>query len=688
MFPWRNFLRLLLPVASILVLAFAVFGRAQIDHRVGQLRVQDRGAAMRGADALEFSLRLVFSDLAFLAELGSFRTIVGGRADASARAAFADDLLAFARSQGLYAQLRWIDADGREQVRVNMRDGEARVVAPAQLQEKRDRYYFEDIFSLDPGVVYVSPLDLNVEQGAVEDPPVPVIRIGTPTFDERGVRRGILLLNFSGKALLERFGRATAGASEHVYLLNRDGYWLSSPRPADEWGFMLDRPEATLALRSPPTWALLAAAEKGEALRADGLWTWRTVRPLTAGVASSTGSTEAAGPSVGRLAAPDYHWKVVAHVSAEAIAGLRRQVWLDLLAPLLVLLGLSAAGCARLAQAWRRQALAETGLREANLSLRLRVEERTEALNRKVDALVEADMRYRTTFETAAVGIARVSPMGRFIEINEAFCELIGYRREEVLSQGFSFQQITHPDDLEADLAEVARLLAGEADSYALEKRYVRKDGSHVWANLSVSLVRSRDGTPRYFVSSVSDLSERKRLEAELLALANSDFLTGLANRRQFMEKLADELARLQRGEGQQAGVLMLDLDHFKRINDGYGHAAGDEVLRHFGVLASHDLRRIDTVGRIGGEEFAIILPGADAPAAEAFAERLRKRVAAAAVSVGEESIRFTVSIGVAVATARDTDVDSALSRADQALYLAKQRGRDRVESAADENSP
>lgn len=175
------------------------------------------------------------------------------------------------------------------------------------------------------------------------------------------------------------------------------------------------------------------------------------------------------------------------------------------------------------------------------------------------------------------------------------------------------------------------------------------------------------------------DFAEGKRMEAELVAMATTDFLTGLFNRRHFMARMDEELARLKRFDIERAAILMLDLDHFKRVNDNFGHAAGDTVLKHFAALVRSELRQIDSGGRVGGEEFAILLLGADLPAAEQFAERLRAKVADTPPVHEGQPIPVTVSIGIATLEAADGAPDAALTRADAALYTAKRDGRNRV---------
>jgi diguanylate cyclase (GGDEF)-like protein len=175
------------------------------------------------------------------------------------------------------------------------------------------------------------------------------------------------------------------------------------------------------------------------------------------------------------------------------------------------------------------------------------------------------------------------------------------------------------------------------------------------------------------------DITEHKRLEVELREMAATDMLTGLPNRRHFLGQLEQEKARVSRAEEKSAAVLMIDIDHFKVVNDTFGHATGDHVLRHLADLMREDLRKIDTLGRLGGEEFAVILPGADSAAAEIFAERLRKQVAETPAVHEQWTIPLTISIGVTEIKPGDNSADDALTRADRALYRAKECGRNRV---------
>lgn len=166
---------------------------------------------------------------------------------------------------------------------------------------------------------------------------------------------------------------------------------------------------------------------------------------------------------------------------------------------------------------------------------------------------------------------------------------------------------------------------------------------------------------------------------AELRALATIDSLTGTCNRREFIRRLEEELVRIQRLELGRATVLMIDIDHFKKINDTHGHPAGDAALMQLGTILRSNARRIDTVGRLGGEEFAILLVSTDIDEGTSFAERLRQTVAETPVVYEGRLIQMTLSIGIAALSLDDCDSTVALARADKALYLAKDQGRNCV---------
>ncbi|MCY0854394.1 GGDEF domain-containing protein [Cupriavidus sp. D39] len=175
-------------------------------------------------------------------------------------------------------------------------------------------------------------------------------------------------------------------------------------------------------------------------------------------------------------------------------------------------------------------------------------------------------------------------------------------------------------------------------------------------------------------------MTERKRIEGELQEFATIDFLTQLPNRRHFVERIEQELARIRRADSRPAAVLTFDLDHFKTINDTWGHAMGDHALRCFAALLRNALQKHDFAGRIGGEEFAVVLPDASLDTATRFARRIQHQITETALLDGNQTIALTVSVGIALMHATDASADLSLLRSDGALYRAKERGRNRIE--------
>lgn len=311
------------------------------------------------------------------------------------------------------------------------------------------------------------------------------------------------------------------------------------------------------------------------------------------------------------------------------------------------------------------------------LLLRMRREERL-----RMAAQQEVETMHRLMNEAVdniSLGFTIFDPKGKLVLYNEAYLDMLGECRDTI-HLGVTFREIARlsaergfyvkaKDRVDAWVAERVRIHE-QADGQPLEQEL--SDGRWV-------LVIEHRTPSGYIVSNRIDITERKRLEAELKALAHMDALTGLPNRRQFMARMAEELQRVQRKMTQSACVLMLDIDHFKQINDTYGHAGGDVALQHFSRLMRAELRSIDSCGRLGGEEFAILLPGASLVEAQRIAERLRAKLADSTLDMDGKSVALTASIGIAALHPTDVNPDAVLQRADRALYQAKAEGRNRV---------
>lgn len=236
-----------------------------------------------------------------------------------------------------------------------------------------------------------------------------------------------------------------------------------------------------------------------------------------------------------------------------------------------------------------------------------------------------------------------------------------------------------HPEDRDTYHASLAAS-AADLSPWHVEYRVLLPRQGLRWHQANGKPSRGPEGGTIWH-GIIIDITDRKRTEDELKSLARIDFLTQLPNRRFFWEKMEVELHRIRRATSAQAAVIMIDIDHFKSINDCYGHAAGDTVIRNCAHLLRNEIRRQDAAGRLGGEEFALVLPGTGSDEAAVFAARLRRRLAESPTEIDGKVIPFTVSIGITVMTGTDDNPDAPIARADIALYRAKQAGRDRIET-------
>ncbi|MET0052364.1 MAG: diguanylate cyclase, partial [Candidatus Thiodiazotropha sp.] len=274
-------------------------------------------------------------------------------------------------------------------------------------------------------------------------------------------------------------------------------------------------------------------------------------------------------------------------------------------------------------------------------------------------------------------GVFELDEFQACIFINPAALMMLGYVEEEVL--GENLHQLLHHsrEDGTPILPSECPIIQTYEDGQVrhLDDRFICKDGSGIPVHLTITPVGSDDEREGVVVI-FRDNSDRIRLEQELRTQATTDSLTGLPNRRQFLKELELEHNRIRHLPDREAAVLMLDLDDFKGINDQYGHSVGDAVLKHFARALTEITRSSDRIGRLGGEEFGLLLPDTAVPHACRIADRLCGMISSAKVAVNEFEVIYTVSIGVAQLRGSDRTVDIALARADAALYEAKNAGK------------
>ena len=302
-----------------------------------------------------------------------------------------------------------------------------------------------------------------------------------------------------------------------------------------------------------------------------------------------------------------------------------------------------------------------------DVSDRTQVQQQLRAANEELRRIYEQlpDIYYRV--DMAGI-IAMASPASRAI---------LGYAPEEMVGKPM-VDLYKNPVDRKRVVAEI---VSGAGKPVQVEMEMVRKDGRPVWILAHTFLRYDEGGQPRWLEGTARDITTRKEMEEQLANLVRTDSLTGLYSRSYFMEQ-SEEIIRLMKRHHRPMSVMIADLDHFKRINDTYGHLGGDRVLVTFAETCRKVIRESDLLGRLGGEEFGLVLPETPLQQARVLAERLREATAEAITMLEGRQISLTVSIGLVEMTQNEYSISTLLRRADHALYQAKDAGRNQVFAA------
>lgn len=634
------------PVAAALTAAILLGAHIDGKIRLDMTELREKSRVELAAEQIGENFGEIGADLRLIANLPSLKHYLN-----SGSPVWKDDLahlfLQFAREKHRYGQIRYLDTRGREVIRVNFNNGAAAIVPSGELQDKSSRYYFREAIKLKGNEIYVSPLDLNIEHGQLEIPYKPMIRFATPVFDSAGRKKGVLVFNYLGDELIRKFREIMRGGGRHAMLLNSDGYWLAHPDLSHEWGFMRGKDYRTFRNEFPLEWPAISGRENGHLLTEHGLFVFETVYPLLSNQ-HLLSSSQVPG-------ARSYRWKLVSFIPAGVLSAdsIFKQTGTEVLfGGLYLTLGLGSWVLA-LVTLSRRQ----TQLELANSHARY------DELTRSIPVGV-----YQFRF--------RADGSYSFEYVSPVFCQILGVHAALVLADAGSAFSAAHPDDAES-LTKSNRESANTLRPFRWEGRFIVR-GETRWLRIAADATQHGDWGSLWS-GVVTDVTERKELERELEHQAHIDMLTGLSNRRHFFELAEKELSRARRHH-EPLAMLMLDVDYFKQVNDTYGHDVGDTVLRKMGEICTGVLRNNDILGRLGGEEFAILLPETAMEQALETAERLRHAVADSGVQTRDgKGLHLTVSLGVASLESQDGNVDAILKRADEALYAAKNAGRNRV---------
>lgn len=630
---------------SLLIL-FLVLGIVQ---RVFESGLRERMLVSHGhgldmaEQLINVELLRAVQDAHLLAELNDIQSFLQAPYNAEARVALENTLATFADSYGYYDQIRLISLDGMEMVRINYEDSTAHVVPVSELQDKSGRDYVTQGEQLANEEVYISPLELNVELGQVEIPYQPVIRIVERVAADIPNTSALLVLNYKANHLLNSF-RSLFREDERGMLLNTDGYWMSNHERENEWGWQTEQPSLTMEDWKSPLWSAMQSNDNGLYNEGELSFSYRRIEPAGADEQTLDGryATDlGVVPSI-----QNGSWYAVVQTDfSSRMDGTFFRSWAGYL-----LVTLLVAAC----------------LIQAFLVTRYRAT-RTHFIREMKDL-----------YDNAPIGYLTFDADGYVKRVNRALVDLVGYKKQEMIGKMRLSDLLDDPGAF-----DLQKLKSGGQQPKRIKQRRLTikaKNGAAIPSVCSFTPRFNGSGALVLSRCSVQDFSEQAELEDALKEQARTDPLTGVFNRRYFWELASQEMGK-KGVESSPVSVLLLDIDHFKQINDTYGHTDGDTALVSLTHICAEKLRKSDILARFGGEEFVVLLPGASKEEALQKAESIREHIANTNTRLSNDvALQMTVSIGVATMPKRDIDeLDELLNLADTRLYQAKDAGRNQV---------
>jgi diguanylate cyclase (GGDEF)-like protein/PAS domain S-box-containing protein len=676
-----------------------------------------------------------------------------------------------AAQKGRYDQIRFLNLDGQEVIRVNYNNGAPAPVRRNLLQSKKHRYYFPESIKVPPGSIWSSPLDLNIENHQIELPLKPTIRFATPVYmDKEGKVIGIVIVNYLAKELLDEFRRISASFSGNALLLNWRGYSLLSPDSDQDWSFMFpDSPQTTIRIKHYKAWQTMQRQGRGQELNQQGLYTFGQLNP--------TGSIEINKNCRNCL-------RVLLHIPNQQIQAV---LWRDLSQTMpALLLGYIVLAIILGLALWLREKQVDEEHQIANLNRKISYEHELflngpevfaklrnqlgwpiEFISSNVEELLgypsdhfqpgkitfssiidtdylprysreteQADQNRITTFKRAPyqvidhagcrkwvqetthlirseqgelthffVHISDVSALKEaekqltqshdyiqkvvdtipdptmVIDINTYHIQLLNQSALKLYNQGKQIQQemscyrLSHkrnnPCEGARDPCPLKEIIEHKIPVSVIHKHYDHH-GNVMHVDVRATPIFDESGeNVIQIIESHRDITATVEMEKKLQHIAQTDRLTQVFNRLKFDEELKNMIAWASLTHN-YFGLIMLDLDHFKKVNDTYGHDVGDQVLKNTVKLLRKRIRKSDILARWGGEEFMIITPSTDKDELSILGESLRLAIEQHEhIGVG----KVTASLGASVASSSD-NIESLIKRVDLALYESKQNGR------------
>lgn len=631
----KSFLICFIPLCTVfgLLMTFLVWDGSST--RLKTVSDEQKFNLEKSLSELQEKIGNVVSDLLILSESLSLDATFDGT---SSFARLGEEYVLFSQRRMVYDQIRFIDNDGKETVRVNYGGGVPYIVPGRDLQDKADRPYFRLVAGAPRGTVYISGIDLNRELGEIERPIKPVIRLSAPVFDRLGDHQGVIVLNLRATPLFDDVLAPLAAGHAQPFVLDQEGNWIRGGNREENWSMVLGDDPASIVDRFGEGWENIRLGLQSFQTE-NGLFTVQKLgvpdmfmmrdssRSLSVLLSDDAEAGSRLNLYIGARVAPDV---------LDALLWPQRSMMVTISIAFIVLIAVGSA-----AFAWTRQRQLADSF-DARLS--------SQVLKVSKNSVVVTDK----------AGIIKT--------VNPGFTAMTGYLPTEAVGQPLSFLRAARENTENLDDILMAARSNGIWEG---EVRNRRKSGDFFYSNVVVSAIGNENGEAVSFVEMGVDISHHMENAKELWRLANHDALTGLPNRPLFEDRLEVACAHAEK-EGHMIAVLYIDLDAFKPVNDRYGHEVGDVVLTTVGQRITNTVRHGDTVSRLGGDEFAIIVSDIKNPEE---ADWVSQKVTAAIqrkIETDGITIKISASIGISIFPNDSRDVATLFGFADSAMSQQK----------------
>lgn len=642
---------------TVSTLLFSLATQSALDfHKQGDLntlKVANKARVENAQNVLDARLERAVTELRTIADTPVVKSLIEKNTQMN-RVQTQNLFMSFAREQKLFNQIRYLDQSGQEIVRVDY-DAikRAHVIPDDQLQNKKDRYYFQNAIHLDKGDISISPLDLNIERDEIEIPYNPMIRFSMPVFDQQGKTRGVLIINLFGQAIIDRYKKVMGSNTQNqTMLIDQDANWLVAPDPQLEWGFMFGRSNE-FAQQHPQVWAEISRHYNGHFQNEDGLYTYNTVYPLNWAVNSAKSLDDALVSQRAYIKNHHYAWKIITftptvNLPSSALNRSYSTLFLYLLGVFFLLL--------------------ITALLSYFVATR-QVLRRELALNNR---------QHKEILNNLGEGIAVLNKDSVVIETNPEAERLLGRSRSEIIGQNAHELFHGHSNTSSSQHSHACEILkvTHSGQIYRNEDEvFYRKDHSPLEVGVVVTPLTTEDEEMIGAVVAFRDMTKIKAYQDRIYHLAYHDILTHLPNRRLLNDHMGLTLKMAERYERKFA-LIFIDLDKFKGINDLYGHDAGDVLLNWVASKLKVAVREVDTVSRQGGDEFVILLSEVKSVEnVNRVAAKILNEITLQKANILGHLLDVGMSMGIAVYPDHGKSIEALMQAADHAMYIAKRSG-------------